>query len=180
MPHVIDGKSMAAQMMDTLSGQIGQAIVTQIFPVSVVSLTGDQAVLSQGGESLQVGQRWQAVRLGEELKDPQTGRSLGRNEIPVGTIRVDRVSTQTSYGTVEEGAAALGDKPFKPGAIELRKLLAAGVKAENRKESGMPIATSSPPVKDAAKPTRKEERQASESGATPAPQPKAQQKDDKW
>ena len=180
MPHVIDGKSMAAQMMDTLSGQIGQAIVTQIFPVSVVSLTGDQAVLSQGGESLQVGQRWQAVRLGEELKDPQTGRSLGRNEIPVGTIRVDRVSTQTSYGTVEEGAAALGDKPFKPGAIELRKLLAAGVKAENRKESGMPIATSSPPVKDAAKPTRKEERQASESGATLAPQPKAQQKDDKW
>lgn len=180
MPRVIDGKSMAAQMMEALSGQIGQAIVTQIFPVSVVSLTGDQAVLSQGGESLQVGQRWQAVRLGEELKDPQTGRSLGRNEIPFGTIRVDRVSTQTSYGTVEEGAAAIGDKAFKPGTIELRKLLAAGGKAENNKESDIPIATSTSAAKDAAKPVRKAERQASESAATPAPQPKAQQKDDKW
>lgn len=180
MPRVIDGKSMAAQMMDALSGQIGQAIVTQIFPVSVVSLTGDQVVLSQGGESLRVGQRWQAVRLGEELKDPQTGRSLGRNEIPFGTIRVDRVSTQTSYGTVEEGAAGLGETAFKPGAIELRKLLAAGGKAESNKELVTQIAPSATPSKDAAKPTRKAERQAPESGATPTPQPKAQQKDDKW
>lgn len=180
MPRLIDGKNMAAQMMDALSGQIGQAIVTQIFPVSVVSLTGDQAVLSQGGESLQVGQRWQAVRLGDELKDPQTGRSLGRNEIPFGTIRVDRVSTQTSYGTVEEGAAALGDKAFKPGAIELRKLLATGGKAENNKESAAQISPSTTTSKEVVKPTRKAERQASESGATPAPQPKAQQKDDKW
>jgi len=180
MPRLIDGKNMAAQMMDALSGQIGQAIVTQIFPVSVVSLTGDQAVLSQGGASLQVGQRWQAVRLGDELKDPQTGRSLGRNEIPFGTIRVDRVSTQTSYGTVEEGAAALGDKAFKPGAIELRKLLATGGKAENNKESAAQISPSTTTSKEVVKPTRKAERQASESGATPAPQPKAQQKDDKW
>lgn len=180
MPRVIDGKSMTAQMMDALSGQIGQAIVTQIFPVSVVSLTGDQVVLSQGGESLRVGQRWQAVRLGEELKDPQTGRSLGRNEMPFGTIRIDRVSTQTSYGTVEEGAAASGNTPFKPGAIELRKLLAAGGKAQDDKESLAQTAPSATASRDTAKPTRKAERKASESGANTAPQPKTQQKDEKW
>lgn len=124
MPRVIDGNSMAAQMMDALSGQIGSAIVTEIFPVSVVALNGDQVVLSQGGESLQAGQRWEAVYLGEELKDPQTGNSLGRHEMPFGTIRVDRVSSQTSYGTVEEGAGALGARPFVPGSIELRKRMA--------------------------------------------------------
>jgi hypothetical protein len=121
---VIDGNSMAAQMMDALSGQIGTAIVTEIFPVSVVALNGDQVVLSQGGDSLQAGQRWEAVFLGEELKDPQTGNSLGRHEMPFGTIRIDRVSSQTSYGTVEEGAAALGARPFTPGAVELRKRIA--------------------------------------------------------
>lgn len=125
MPRVIDGNAMAAEMMEKLSGQIGTSIVSEIFPVSVVALSGDQAVLSQGGDSLQVGQRWQAVLLGDKLKDPQTGRSLGRSEIPLGSIRIDRVSTQTSYGTLEEGAAKLGDKPFAPGTIELRKQIAS-------------------------------------------------------
>jgi hypothetical protein len=62
--------------------------------------------------------------LGEELKDPQTGRSLGRNETPCCTIRVDRVAAQTSYGTIE-GGADLGGANFKPGAIELRQLAGA-------------------------------------------------------
>lgn len=122
MPRVIDGKSMAAEMMNSLSKKIGQSIVTEIFPISVVALDGNSVVLSQGGDSLQVGQRWEAVYLGEELKDPQTGLSLGRNETPFGTIRVDRVSTQTSYGTIEDGPN-LGGKPFKSGVIELRKIL---------------------------------------------------------
>ncbi|ROP73265.1 curli production assembly/transport component CsgG [Stenotrophomonas rhizophila] len=120
LPRVVDGKGMAATMMDSLSGQIGTAIITEIFPVSVVSMRGDQVVLSQGGESLQVGQRWQAVMLGEALKDPQTGRSLGRNETPCCTIRIDRVAAQTSYGTIEAGADLAG-AGFRPGAIELRR-----------------------------------------------------------
>lgn len=124
LPRAVDGKGMAAAMMDSLSGQIGTAIITEIFPVSVVAMTGDQVVLSQGGESIKAGQRWQAVMLGEELKDPQTGRSLGRNETPCCTIRVDRVAAQTSYGTIE-GGADLGGANFKPGAIELRQLAGA-------------------------------------------------------
>jgi curli biogenesis system outer membrane secretion channel CsgG len=48
LPRTVDGKGMAAAMMDSLSGQIGTAIITGIFPVSVVAMTGDQVVLSQG------------------------------------------------------------------------------------------------------------------------------------
>lgn len=179
MPRVIDGKSMAAQMMDSLSGQIGQTIVTQIFPVSVVALTGDQAVLSQGGESLQVGQRWQAVYLGEELRDPQTGRSLGRNEIPIGTIHIDRVSTQTSYGTVEEGPAALGNKLFRPGVIELRKMLPPVVASRMDKT---PIQTDTIARTAPAATTSKAARLSSDEGAAVVTSPKvAEDKhDDKW
>ena len=107
LPRVVNGRNMAAAMMESLSGQIGTTIVTTLFPVSVVSVDGDQVVLSQGGETLQAGQRWQAVRLGEELKDPQTGRSLGRSEHPCCTIRIDRVAAQTSYGTLEDGVDAM-------------------------------------------------------------------------
>ncbi|WP_312326719.1 CsgG/HfaB family protein [Stenotrophomonas sp.] len=124
LPRVVDGKGMAAAMMESLSGQIGTAIITEIFPVSVVAMTGDQVVLSQGGDTLKVGQRWQAVMLGDELTDPQTGRSLGRNETPCCTIRVDRVASQTSYGTIE-GGADVGGSAFKPGSIELRQQVGA-------------------------------------------------------
>lgn len=122
LPRVVDGKQMAAAMMDALSGQIGTAVVTGIFPVSVVALDGDQVVLSQGGDILQAGQRYEAVQLGDELHDPQTGRSLGRIERPCCTIRIDRVAAQTSYGTIEGGQAPTG---FRPGAIELRQALKA-------------------------------------------------------
>lgn len=123
LPRNINGRGMATAMMESLSAQIGAAIVTELFPVSVVSVNGDQVVLSQGGDTVQAGQRWQAVRLGEELKDPQTGRSLGRSEYPCCTIRIDRVAAQTSYGTLEDGAETLR-AGFQPGQIELRQQLA--------------------------------------------------------
>ena len=123
LPRTVDGKGMAAAMMDSLSGRIGTAVVTGIFPVSVVALDGDQVVLSQGGDMLQPGQRYEAVNLGDELRDPQTGRSLGRMERPCCVIRIDRVSSQTSYGTIEGEAPSGGT--FTPGSIELRQAVAS-------------------------------------------------------
>jgi hypothetical protein len=161
---------MVAEMMDSLAGQIGGAVVTEIFPVTVVSMTGDQVVLSQGGESLQAGQHWQAVLLGEELKDPQTGRSLGRHEVPLGTVRVDRVSTQTSYGTLLEGADAVAGKPFQPGGIVLKSKMTAKVMSSKPADS-QARAPSTQPV--SAQPARHNARlqQNQESAATPAPAP---------
>lgn len=180
LPRVIDGANMAGEMMSSLSGQIGGAVVTEIFPVTVVSLTGDQVVLSQGGESLQAGQRWQAVYLGEELKDPQTGRSLGRNEIPVGTVRIDRVSTQTSYGTLQDGSGSLADKPFKPGAIALRKKVAqttvVASKTETKAEAQVDRAAAEKPHRIAARQTAK----AEESSSDVARPSRDRRDDDKW
>jgi curli biogenesis system outer membrane secretion channel CsgG len=134
MPRVIDGKGMATSMMETLSAQMGKAIVSDTFPVTVVALSGDQAVLSQGGDSLKAGERWQAVALGEELKDPQTGRSLGRQEALLGVVRIDRVSNQTSYGTFEGGPPSLNGAVFKPGSISL-KAMASAANAKGGKQA---------------------------------------------
>lgn len=174
MPRVIDGKSMAAGMMDALSAQIGGAIVTEIFPVSVVALNGDQVVLSQGGESLQVGQRWKAVYLGEELKDPQTGNSLGRSETPVGTIHIDRVAAQISYGTLEEGLLNLGSKSFVPGAIELRGLAGKASASPVPKEKSNAAAPATAAVK-----SKSVKAVTSDSSAAGKPAVETA-KDDKW
>ena len=172
LPRVIDGAGMVAEMMDSLSARIGGAVVSEIFPVTVVSLNGDQVVLSQGGESLRAGQRWQAVYLGDELKDPQTGRSLGRNEVPVGTIRVDRVSAQTSYGTLEDGPATLGGQPFQPGAIALRKQVPAKPVVAEKEETRSREVSAEPVV---ARPARAATRAQPSREAAPV-----NPADDKW
>lgn len=159
MPRVIDGKSMSGEMMNSLATQIGAAIVTEIFPVTVVSMNGDQVVLSQGGDVLKIGQRWQAILLGEELKDPQTGRSLGRNEQPIGTVRVERVSNQTSYGILEEGAL---QQPFQAGSIQLKQLLASKKLPETMNSNTVSaVATTERKVR--AEPTPKEPKRSENS-----------------
>ncbi|MFZ5656996.1 MAG: CsgG/HfaB family protein [Pseudomonadota bacterium] len=119
LPRAVDGAGMAATMMDSLSDRMVRAVVNEIFPISVIALQGDQVVLSQGGKSVATGERYDAVVLGEELTDPQTGRSLGRNEIPCCTIRIDRVADKTSYGTIE-GPIPASLSAFRPGMVELR------------------------------------------------------------
>lgn len=180
LPRVIDGSAMVAEMMDSLAGQIGGAVVTEIFPVTVVSIAGDQVVLSQGGESLQAGQHWQAVFLGEELKDPQTGRSLGRHEIPLGTIRVDRVSAQTSYGTLIDGVESLSGKSFQPGGIVLRQKVAAKVALSKPADSQVREASTS---SSAARPSRANTSLPSSKEQAISPAPKAHLSspaEDKW
>lgn len=169
MPRNIDGRGMAAQMMDALSGQIGTAIVTEIFPVTVVSLDGQQVVLSQGGDALRVGERWQAVALGHELKDPQTGRSLGRDEMPVGTIRIERVASRMSYGAFEDSAPSLATA-FKPGDIQLRHRLGSRAEAAPRPAAAAVAPAVRPAVRATAEPL-----------AEPAPvkAPAARKDDDK-
>lgn len=134
LPRSIDGVGMAAEMMDALSGRIVKSVVNEIFPVSVIAIEGDQVVLSQGGKSVDQGERYDAVVLGKALTDPQTGRSLGRMEIPCCTIRIDRVSDQTSYGTIE-GAVPESLKQFKPGMLELRGLAADPGKTDETTEA---------------------------------------------
>lgn len=128
MPRVIDGDSMAGEMMDALSEQMSQAVLSSIFPISIVALQGDTAVLSQGGQAVKVGGRYTVVHMGEPLTDPQTGRSLGRLESPCCTLAIERVSAQTAYGRIE------GDVPdassFQPGMLELREALPAVTAAD--------------------------------------------------
>lgn len=126
----VDGVGLASQLMDSLSGQMTKAVINEIFPISVIAITGNQVVLSQGGKSLATGERYEAVMLGEELKDPQTGRSLGRMELPCCVIAVNRVADKTSYGSIE-GTVPTQLSAFKPGMVELRGLVKLAGRAED-------------------------------------------------
>lgn len=114
----IDAQAVVDRAISGLTDKFVTSLVRRTFPVSVVSMSGSNVVLSQGGAALVAGKTYELVGLGEEMIDPQTQRSLGRAESRVGTVKIDRVAPTMSYGT-----AALTAKTaaFKRGSLQLRE-----------------------------------------------------------
>ncbi|MEY4248586.1 MAG: hypothetical protein RJA87_219 [Pseudomonadota bacterium] len=100
----------------TLTGQFTQKFILKNFPISVIKMNGTSVVLSQGQDVLQVGAIYNAISLGEDIVDPQTGQSLGREQMPIGTITITKTSEKMSMGQFQGTYDA---SQFKPGIIEL-------------------------------------------------------------
>ncbi|MFG6449358.1 CsgG/HfaB family protein [Roseateles sp. BYS180W] len=119
----VDGRKAMETMINNLVQQVVASIMRRTFPVSVVQRDGDQVVLSQGSSALREGSRYAVVRLGAELKDPQTGQSLGRSEAACCEVLIERVTAHIAYGRLSGGTpGSLGG--VAPGALELRQELA--------------------------------------------------------
>jgi curli biogenesis system outer membrane secretion channel CsgG len=97
---VHSGSTLAA-MSNSIVQQVLKSIMASSFPISVVSREGNNVILSQGANALKTGLRYQVIALGAELKDPQTGQSLGRTEANCCEVVVDRVAPTLSYGHLE-------------------------------------------------------------------------------
>jgi len=94
----------------TLASQIGEKIVSDIYPLRVVNVLGpNSVVLNQGADTIKVGQTYSANVLGNMAFDPYTKEPLGRVETPVGTVRISRVDPKLSYGDLTSGALPGGD-----------------------------------------------------------------------
>ncbi len=97
-----------------MSEQIAQRVADVAFPARVVAKTGKIVTLNRGdGTGIAAGQLWEIFAVGEELIDPDTGASLGREELSVGRVRIQRVTPRTAQGElvgedlgVDRGAVA--------------------------------------------------------------------------
>jgi len=80
-------------------------LASVIGPAVIVSIDGDQVYINRGFEDgVQVGDRFEVYRQGEELRDPQTGELLGYRDVRAGLIRVSFVKTaHLSVADVMEG-----------------------------------------------------------------------------
>lgn len=114
----VDGDKVLAGMEDDAVKSIVASILRRLFPLTVVSRDGTNVVLSQGGQAIKEGSRYAVVLMGNEMKDPQTGQSLGRVESPCCDLVVDRVTPNLSYGHLENVHSSLDALPT--GALQVR------------------------------------------------------------
>jgi curli biogenesis system outer membrane secretion channel CsgG len=115
----VDVPGITEGLMRGLSDEATREVVGRLFPITVVAVNGDQLVLSQGGKSLISGKRYEVVVRGQEIKDPQTGQSLGRMEQHCCVVLVTQVLPQMSYAQIVETQQNVASL-FAPGALELR------------------------------------------------------------
>jgi len=86
-----------------------------IFPAKVLLKRDKEVTINRGeGGGVAVGDTFNVYALGEELIDPDTKESLGREEVKVGRVKITQVNPKTSTAEI------LDDTGIDKGAI-LRK-----------------------------------------------------------
>uniref|UniRef100_UPI000553F1F1 CsgG/HfaB family protein n=1 Tax=Herbaspirillum sp. RV1423 TaxID=1443993 RepID=UPI000553F1F1 len=162
-PTTLGAKFDESSTLKNMQGEIvkkaAEAILLRTFPISIVERDGNNVVLSQGGQAVAENGRYRIYLQGKEIKDPQTGQSLGNMENPCCDVVINRVTPNLSYGVLENVTIDLGN--VQKGALQLREAVAGptaskAVVAEQASSSPDNAATAKPADKagTAAKPQR--------------------------
>ena len=93
--------SLLLSLTRRMSEQVAQRVADVAFPARILAKTGKIVTINRGeGTGIAAGQLWEVFALGEELTDPDTGASLGREEMSVGKVRIQRVTPRTAQGEI--------------------------------------------------------------------------------
>ncbi len=83
------------------SRAIGRYVQNSIYPVRIIAIDGNVLTLGQGGKTIERGERYSLIRLGERLYDPYTKESLGYKETTVGSVIITTVRAKHSNAEIE-------------------------------------------------------------------------------
>jgi hypothetical protein len=90
-------------LISTAANKLVDRMVAAIYPVRVVKVMGNVAVLNRGEGGLAKGERYDVFLMGDDLVDPQSGESLGALEIEVGTGTVTDVKPKFAFLKMDSG-----------------------------------------------------------------------------
>jgi len=98
-----------------LAQKIANRVADVIFPAKIIAKRDKEVTINRGeGGGVAVGDTFNVFALGEELIDPDTKESLGREEVKVGKVKITQVNPKTSLADI------LDDTGVDKGAV-LRK-----------------------------------------------------------
>jgi len=99
--------------------KIANRVADVIFPARVLTKREKQIMINRGdGTGVALGQVWNVFAVGEELLDPDTKESLGREEVLVGKARVVSIQPKTATAELfEDNGVAVGAVLRRPAGI---------------------------------------------------------------
>lgn len=93
--------SLIEAVVDQMSNVAVNRVVDIVYPAKVIAVTDNQVTINRGqGSTVAPNQVWEVFALGNEMIDPDTGASLGHEEIKVGEIQITDVLPQFSKAVI--------------------------------------------------------------------------------
>ena len=91
-------------MAKDVAAQLADQFVAAVFPMKVVQRTrANQIIINRGADGgIAMGEVLEVFFAGEELIDPDTGKSLGSSEEYVGKVEVVRINPKVTYAKIVE------------------------------------------------------------------------------
>lgn len=87
----------------SLAQKIANHIVDVVYPAKILIRRDNLVTINRGeGAGVAEGDVFNVFAQGEELKDPDTGEVLGREEVKVGKVKISQVNPKTSLATIVE------------------------------------------------------------------------------
>ena len=106
---------MMVAVARSMAEKVAVHVADVIFPAKVLVKRDNTVTINRGeGSGVAVGDTFNVFALGEEMVDPDTKESLGREEVKVGKVKISQVNPKTSMATISE------DTGINQGAV-LRK-----------------------------------------------------------
>ena len=102
----LHGDEVAAYyaLIDTAARAVCTQAMGNIYPVRAVGKKDNgEVILGEGGALHYEGELLDAYLLGEIIRDPYNGESLGREETKIATLQVVRVEAKLSYARILDG-----------------------------------------------------------------------------
>ena len=97
--------ALLVKLTRLMAEKIAQRVVDIGYPARVIAKTNKIITINRGDASgIATGQLWEAFALGADMIDPDTGKSLGKEEMSVGKVRVTRVTPTTSQAEIVDDA----------------------------------------------------------------------------
>ena len=94
---------MMVAVAQTSATRIATHVADIIFPPKVLIRRDNVVTINRGeGGGVAVGDVFNVFAQGEELKDPDTGEVLGREEVKVGKVKISQVNAKTSLADIVE------------------------------------------------------------------------------
>lgn len=97
------GASTLARLISNAADSLVDQMVAAIYPIRVVKVMGDTAIINRGEGSTRTGDVYALFLMGEEVIDPQSGESLGSMELEVGLGEVTEVKPKFAIIRVATG-----------------------------------------------------------------------------
>lgn len=105
--------AVLGNLMRSTAREISILVVSTLYPVKLISVTAEQAIVNYGSGFLTEGEILDVFSQGEEMIDPDTGENLGGEEQYIGQLEIYSVQAKFSkahiidqQGTMERGMIA--------------------------------------------------------------------------